>query len=379
MACLKKNPSGNYDAILTNWDKKTKTQKQKRVNLNTRDENTAKERMKIAEQGKSYLFDERDREYEVSFPWQNKEGEIQPKEVHLMLEDIAGSFLQYQKNTKGLRDTSLEANKTSISQFLDCIKNINIKDLSVVHIDVFTAYLRKKTNQKGEPLSLHTINNRLRVINTFLIWTLDREYIDKKIKVSPVETEESQPIYISEKDYNRIMEHKDMTNRYKRAWKLYWETGMRLQEPFHGYIQGDWYIVPASKAKGKRIREIRVNEEQKETILFLQELWSKNPTKDAIKWYSKRFKKYLRSLDIKDRHLHCMRHSYAVRRIVQGITMKHLALELGHKYTSTTDKYADYKQSKIERDFPSLFDAEKSQPYTNHIDTIRGFDYASPR
>ena len=155
---------------------------------------------------------------------------------------------------------------------------------------------------------------------------------------------------------------------------------MRLQEPFHGDIQGDWYIVAPDDSKNKKKREIRVNKEQKETILFLQELWSENPSADAIKWYSKKFKKVLRSLNIKDRSLHCLRHSYAIRRMSQGVPMKIIAKEMGHRRTSTTDdRYTEFSLRDLSKDFPSIFDAEKTQLYTETPYTDRGLRLASSR
>ena len=58
MASVVKKPSGNYDAIVSMWDKKTKKTKQKRINLLTRDLNDANTRAREVEKNKTYFFDE---------------------------------------------------------------------------------------------------------------------------------------------------------------------------------------------------------------------------------------------------------------------------------------------------------------------------------
>ena len=76
---------------------------------------------------------------------------------------------------------------------------------------------------------------------------------------------------------------------------------------------------------------------------------------------SKTFLKAMREVDGEDTkyHLHCLRHTFAVRRYLQTNNIYLVKMELGHASVTTTEKYAKFSLRRLEDDFPSLVKSTK--------------------
>ena len=98
----------------------------------------------------------------------------------------------------------------------------------------------------------------------------------------------------------------------------------------------------------------------KDAIAKIQSIWQQHPTEDAIKWYSKKFKKALMGIGILNRHFHCIRHSYGARRILEtNGNIYQVRDEMGHSSVSITERYAKLDRKRVEHDFPSIHKASK--------------------
>ena len=77
---------------------------------------------------------------------------------------------------------------------------------------------------------------------------------------------------------------------------------------------------------------------------------------------SKTFLKAMREVDGQDTkyHLHCLRHTFAVRRYLQTRDIYLVKNELGHESVTTTEKYAKFSLRRLENDFPSLVKSIKN-------------------
>ena len=56
------------------------------------------------------------------------------------------------------------------------------------------------------------------------------------------------------------------------------------------------------------------------------------------------------------RTLHCLRHTFAVRRYLETRDIYLVKTELGHASVVMTEKYANFDVRKLEEDFPSIVD-----------------------
>ncbi|MFC1528151.1 tyrosine-type recombinase/integrase [Candidatus Neomarinimicrobiota bacterium] len=80
---------------------------------------------------------------------------------------------------------------------------------------------------------------------------------------------------------------------------------------------------------------------------------------DFIKRYSTVFKQCCILVGIKNKHLHHIRHTFAVRRYIELRDIYQVAKELGHSSVTTTEIYAKFNLSRLEHDFPSLLSSAK--------------------
>ena len=285
---------------------------------------------------------------EFEFAWMKENGgrtEIKP----LSLSDAIDAFINHRIKTNTCRESTISMNRRALNLFVKVVKNITVSSITLEHIDRFIKYSTKLNHSK------HTINIGLRTIRTFMIWLYDRDLISRKIKIKSLSTDENDPKYITEVEFNRLMELDFGHLRFKQMFKLSWETGLRLSEPFIGVVNGNWIDIPANKSKNHKERSIRLNQEQVDTISILQEYYQNNPTMDSIKWYSKKFKKGLLKIGILDKHFHCLRHSFGARRIIETNGNIHLVRdEMGHSSVTVTERYTKLNRKRLLDDFPSL-------------------------
>jgi len=78
------------------------------------------------------------------------------------------------------------------------------------------------------------------------------------------------PIYITDDEFQSLMELDELDDFYKRVFLLYRETGMRLREPFMSSLNGDWIDIPP-ESKTKSVRSIELSEPLKKVFLELKE------------------------------------------------------------------------------------------------------------
>ena len=284
------------------------------------------------------------------FPWLNNDcsrTKVKPKS----LIDTIHLFIDYRLTSENLRPKTIEINQRALDLFIEVVGNIPVKSINLIHIDKFVQYSRSLNH------SNHTINIGLRTIRTYLIWLYDRDIIPKVIRIKELQTDTNKTKYITEIEFNKLMALDFGHPRFKRMFKLYWETGLRLSETFIGVINGNWLDIPADKSKNHKARSIQINREQIETIELLQLFHKNNPTLDSIKWYSKKFKKGLLKVGVLDKHFHCMRHSFGARRIIETNGNIHLVRdEMGHSSVTVTERYTRLNRKRIVEDFPSLAD-----------------------
>ena len=70
---------------------------------------------------------------------------------------------------------------------------------------------------------------------------------------------------------------------------------------------------------------------------------------------SKKFKKALRSIGADEgKHFHSLRHTFAVRRLIQGTSIYDLKLLMGHSSVTTTEVYSNMNLKRVAQDFPTI-------------------------
>ena len=93
---------------------------------------------------------------------------------------------------------------------------------------------------------------------------------------------------------------------------------------------------------------------------------SKSTFKAHTDYYSKVFKKVVRYIGRGDLHFHNLRDTFAVIRYLETRDIYQVSKELGHTTVKVTEKYAKFRMSKLEQDFPSLGSGYNRKKVSNY-------------
>ena len=69
------------------------------------------------------------------------------------------------------------------------------------------------------------------------------------------------------------------------------------------------------------------------------------------------------------KHFHSLRHTFAVRRLIQGTSIYELKLLMGHKSVTTTEVYSDMNLKRVKDDFPTIVSRYVNQAKIGKWDT----------
>ena len=162
---------------------------------------------------------------------------------------------------------------------------------------------------------------------------------------------------LSQIEYQAIIELECLDDFYKRVFLLYRETGMRLNEPMISVLDGDWIDIP-NISKGRVGRNIQLDKTMQPIFNELNKWFTYgygSRLKTPDDHISKMFKKSLRSIGAsEDKHFHSLRHTFAVRRLIQGTSIYDLKLLMGHSSVTTTEVYSNMNLKRVSQDFPTL-------------------------
>ncbi len=347
----------NWYARVSLWD--GNRQSEKEIPLCTTFKVEALERRSIVNKYEKDIKDGID----ISFAWQNNGGQVSVK--RFTLEEAVKEYIK-KRRINGIRNKTIEIYQIALSHLIEVIgKSKPLKSVTTECIDRFIAYYSGKH-------SITTININLRAIKTFSQWYKKRGILDKIPLIEQLLTEEAEPLYITDRQFEQILELEWLPKRYKNAFVFYRETGCRLREPFFSKMNNGWMEIPKEYSKNRKARHIQLNDS---LIVILNEMkahYLENPTEDRIKYYSKQFQKALHSLQIQGRKFHSLRHTYCVRRIIQ--TNGNIFLvrdEMGHRSVTTTERYAKLDRKRLLNDFPSLLlNSTKNEAKTPIMDTV---------
>ena len=198
----------------------------------------------------------------------------------------------------------------------------------------------------------------------FRYW-LKRERINKVPIIEQIPVRKTEPIYITDEEFHSVMNIEWLDNFYKRVFLFYRDTGMRLREPMMSVLNGSWIDIP-NESKGKAGRNIELDATLQSIFTELKG-WLENgygsTFKDSGSHLSKMFKKSLRSIGADDdKHFHSLRHTYAVRKLIQGTSIYELKLLMGHSSVTTTEVYSNMNLKRVSQDFPTLVRSYLNEP-----------------
>jgi integrase len=344
MATLKKRRNKWYARIRI-WANDIRKETEKQIPLKTKSKVTALERLSIVNKHE----DDIKSGLSFTFPWEHIESHV--KVDRFTINDAIKEWMAHRARI-GIRPKTLELNQNGLSHFVNAV---GAKcPLDVVDAKMIDNFVRSLTFLD---LSINSINIHLRTVKSMMRYYWKRDVIARVPLIEELKKEEENPIYITDDEFQSIMELEWLDKFYKRVFYFYRDTGCRLREPFISRLDGEWLDIP-NLSKGKRPRSIPLNESLRTIYLEIMD-WHENgygaTLKDASIHISKKFKKSLMSIGSNEsKKFHSLRHTFAVRRIVEQVPIFKIQKMMGHSSIVTTEGYLKLELKRLERDFPSI-------------------------
>ena len=369
MATLKKRRNVWYARV--RWYDNNNIRHEKQIPLRTLSKVTARERLAVVNKVESDMMDG----MVFTFPWQNGDGAV--KVIRKSMDELVAEFLSY-KQLQGLEDSSIKRLMDTLRNFADFMGiPFPITSITSKHINGKNSYVEYCLTKK-KPMSKASVNLELRNIKTFLKWCVDFDHTIKIPKIVMVKVIKKKPKYLTEKEICSILELDGLSPKWKRIFCFYMGTGVRRKEPFFGHMEGSWLVIPEEDTKVKKEKEVYLTPDLVqiwEEMMEMKSDWKSRGYKlyNLFGKITKKFKWAIREAGIDDKHhLHNTRHTFAVRRYLQTGNIYLVKNELGHSSVTETEKYAEFKQSRLELDFPTLKEhLSKSRKFVKG-DTVLG-------
>tara|TARA_A100001011_G_scaffold198186_1_gene206511 strand:- start:550 stop:1266 length:717 start_codon:yes stop_codon:yes gene_type:complete len=203
----------------------------------------------------------------------------------------------------------------------------------------------------------------------------DEGKISSPIKIKKISVNSPQINFFSDIEFKNILSCVDRGFPYAQAkinendkelfvdaYSMYWNTGMRLAEPFNNelkYDGGKYKIeIFGSTTKNTYLRYVHLTEQQGLTVLRMNE-WLNNQLKtrkdryQTIKVFSRVFSKALKQAKVKGK-FHDLRRSFATR--LYFLTGEEFTLchALGHRDTSMTKQYTNVDKVILASAYPKI-------------------------
>ena len=356
MATLKKRRGVWYARV--RWYDGHQREVEKQITLKTDHITTAK--MRLAEV--NHVEDTIKLGLEYSFAWLSDASGV-TKVRRFTLSNAIDEWISNREKGK-IRQSTMLVNRTGLNHLTHCLgSNRQLSSINSKDIEHYVDYLLSRGN------SDNTINIHLRTVKAMF-----RHYLRiRKLEAIPIIDQRkipyTEPIYITDSEFQSIMDLDALDVFYKKLFLLYRDTGMRLREPFIATLNGKWIDISV-QSKNHAGRSIELSES---LIQIYSELmtWCSSgygsKLADPGDHLSKKFKKAMHSIGSDDRkHFHSLRHTFAVRKLLMGTSIYELKLLMGHSSVVTTERYSNMNLKRVRQDFPTIAQSfAKSSEYIN--------------
>lgn len=268
------------------------------------------------------------------------------------VEDYKGGYMAF----RNLAERSREEYETDVIQFLDFLKGLALRDISIVEARHIKAYLADLDRRN---LKSSTRRRKLTVIRTFFAWLKEVGSIphDPARKVRLLQREDPRPRVLSRKEYQRLLKAV-RAPRGRAVIQLVLQAGVLLSE-LHRLNLSDLNL-PEQLAKeslgtmrirgsGSRDRVVVLNAKACSALkTWLQERPAVKTDAVFISRRERRLSerqiqnivgKYLDSASIENASVHSLRHTFAVHHLAQGTENDVVQEVLGHESKESTKVY----------------------------------------
>ena len=305
--------------------------KEKLIPLDTNLQRQAEKRIKFINEKEWYL----------KIGWE-KELNLDP----LPTVGVAVKIFLDECTNKGLAKTTVDHYGFALDQFQKVIRSSWRVDLITENrCNDLVAYL---TNNYEDT----SVNSYLKSINTFMNWLRKKYKIELPPKIKEIPIERKLPEFLTPEELDRIYALCDDA-KMLATFKVYAETGIRLRELHNcvldAKLSGNY--VKLQQTKGKRERIVPIPPEIVNDFKLAKFApYKHDPNKcEPYKpnYISKTFTKLRRKAGIKGKSIHSLRHTFALRKLLELGNIYLVSQLLGHQDVKTTQVYLEFPNGYI--------------------------------
>jgi len=247
---------------------------------------------------------------------------------------ISDGIKYFEKNIgreRNLQKSTLYTYGLAMKDFAKCFKNISTyEDLDKKHFSTLVNYLQLNYNNT-------TVNIRLRSIRAMLNYILEKDMIEKlPFRVKQIKVDQPLPKFITPDEMNQIYVIIE-DDQLAAIFRVYEMTGMRLSELKHSKREGEFIIIKKSKNRRQRIIPIPIDSIMDYDIAKKSDL---SPSR-----ISHIFSDTCNKAGLKGKTLHCLRHTFALRKLMETNNISLVKELLGHSSVQVTEIYTQFPKS----------------------------------
>lgn len=246
-------------------------------------------------------------------------------EQNITIDNCIKYFLMHYQKEYSITISTMDSYKLGIGDFQQCFSYIRrMSELQPQHYPELVDYLKRRYNDT-------TVNIRLRGIRVFLNYLVEKEYIRKlPFKVKQIRVDKHPPKFITPEELDSIYSVVD-NDLMLFTFKVFEVTGMRVGELANSHRDGDFIIITKTKGKKDRIVPLPYSH------ILLYDTAMETAYSDSH--ISHEFSRYARLAGVQGKTIHCLRHTFAYRMLMETNNLQLTRDLLGHSSVKVTEIY----------------------------------------
>lgn len=330
--------------------------KEKLLPLNTTEKNVADRRFKLIEE----------REWLVKIGLEEKMNLIDTPTVF----DASKKFINESKN-KGLADQTIYHYYISLQHFLSiCGNRLKIEGITDNLCQDFV-------NRMCIGHSKESVNSYIKVINTFLNWARKKYETKLPEKIKEFRIEKRLPEFLHPDELDRIYQACS-DKKMIATFKVYEHTGIRLRELHNCKIDDstNGKYIKLQRTKWKKERIIPIPPEIiSDFKIAMTAPYEFNPNIEGqpykADYITKAFSELRDRAGVeKNKSLHSLRHTFALRKLLELGNIYLVSQMLGHSDVKTTQIYLDFPEGYLKEIFSDWLPRYQNSDNSSELERI---------
>lgn len=265
------------------------------------------------------------RELEVK---QRLRDEMEAVKNRLTIQAGIDYLLRSVSSVRNITQTTLKIYRLAANDFIHALgARVYFEALQRSDYTPLLNYLQERYNPT-------TVNIRLRGIRAMLNYLLENGLIKSlPFKIKQVKTDRNLPKFITPDEMDLI--YQQVTDpKLAATFRVYECTGLRLSELFNSKLTGDFITVEQSKGRKQRIIPIPP-ERVPDYLLATTEPYSAG-------YISRAFHLACVKAGLAGKTIHCLRHTFALRKLLETNNISLVKELLGHSSVKVTEIYTTF-------------------------------------